>query len=66
MGECPPPQETQAYCLSSSVSEVLPQQQPELRPARHASSAGTHRNLSVAGSVEAVARAHSRDAVAGH
>lgn len=66
MEERPPPQESEAYCLSSSVSEVLPQQQPQLRPARHASSTGAHRNLSVAGSVEAVARAHRRDAVAGH
>lgn len=35
------PRETQAYCLSSSESEVLPQQQPQLRPTSHVTSADT-------------------------
>lgn len=37
-------------CLSSSESEILPQQQPQLRPISHVTSAGNHSDLSVAGS----------------
>lgn len=38
----------QLTCLSSSKREVFPQQQPQLRPAGHVTSAGTHGNLLVA------------------